>query len=190
MQSMIYNWESDNVDVIVVTDGGRVLGLGDLGANGMGIPIGKLSLYVAAGGIHPGRTLPVCLDVGTNNQELLNDRLYIGAKQKRLDGPAYYEFVDEFMTAVRYRYPNALIQFEDFTTQHAYPLLKKYKQSQLCFNDDIQGTGAVTLSALLNALRAKGQSFTDLRSQKIVSVGGGTAGLGVTINIRYLKHLT
>jgi malic enzyme len=184
MRQMLYNWTADQVDVIVVTDGGRILGLGDLGANGMGIPIGKLSLYVAAGGIHPGRTLPVLLDVGTNNEELLNDKLYIGAKQKRLQGNEYFEFIDEFISAVRFRWPNVLIQFEDLTTQYAYSVLKKYNENQLCFNDDIQGTGAVTLAALLNALRSKGQSFTDLRSQRIVMVGGGTAGLGVAFNIR------
>lgn len=150
----------------------------------MGIPIGKLSLYVAAGGIHPGRTLPILLDVGTNNENLLNDKLYIGVKQRRLSGKEYFEFIDEFIQAVRSRWPNVLIQFEDFTTQYAHQILSKYNNHQLCFNDDIQGTGAVTLSAILNALRAKNLSFTDLRNQKIVMVGGGTAGLGVAVNIR------
>lgn len=184
MLDMVYNWPSDYVDVIVVTDGGRILGLGDLGANGMAIPIGKLSLYIAAGGIHPGRVLPILLDVGTNNQTLLDDPLYIGAREKRLHGEEYFSFVDEFMKAIRYRWPNALVQFEDFSTENAAKILQKYRYTQLCFNDDVQGTGSVTLAALFNALRVKGQSFNDLRSQKIVQLGSGTAGIGVSSFIK------
>eukprot|EP01080_Neovahlkampfia_damariscottae_P009808 gene9808-2133_t len=184
MATMIYNWPSPDVDIIVITDGGRILGLGDLGANGMAIPIGKLSLYVAAGGINPGRTLPIFMDVGTDNKEFRENELYIGENRPRARGDEYFSFLDEMMEAIRQRYPDALIQFEDFTTQYAYDILQKYKSKHLCFNDDIQGTGAVTLAALLNALRAQGKTFTDLRDQKIVMVGGGTAGLGVAFNIR------
>ena len=179
MISMIYNWPSEEVDVIVVTDGGRILGLGDLGAHGMGIPIGKLSLYVAAAGLTPGRTLPIMLDVGTNNQELLANPLYIGVPRPRLDGDQYFAVVDEFMSAVRSRFPAALIQFEDFTSNKAFAVLEKYRTQGPCFNDDIQGTGAVVLAGLLNAMRVRGEAFENLRKQKVVVMGAGSAGLGV-----------
>jgi len=179
MASMVYNWPQKDVRVIVVTDGSRILGLGDLGANGMGIPIGKLSLYCAAGGIPPHRVLPVVLDVGTDNEELLNDEFYIGVPQKRLRGKEYYHLVDEFMNAVRYRWPNVLVQFEDFDSSVAQRLLDKYRDNHLCFNDDIQGTGATALAGLLGALRAKGADVNTLGDQRILIAGAGSAGIGI-----------
>jgi malate dehydrogenase (oxaloacetate-decarboxylating)(NADP+) len=171
----IDNWPQEDVDIIVVTDGSRILGLGDLGANGMGIPIGKLALYVACAGIDPSRTLPVMLDAGTNNKELLGDKLYLGEQHKKPAGDEYYELVYEFMIAARDRWPKALIQFEDFTNDHAFALLNKYRSRFLCFNDDLQGTGAVALAGLLAALRATGEKIQD---QRIVFLGAGTAAVG------------
>jgi len=162
-----------------ISVGERILGLGDLGANGMGIPIGKLSLYCAAGGIAPHRVLPVVLDVGTDNEELLNDKFYLGVAQKRLRGKEYYQLVDEFMEAVRYRWPNVLVQFEDFSSNVAQRLLNKYRDKHLCFNDDIQGTGSTALAGLLGALRAKGDEVTSLGDQRIVIAGAGSAGIGI-----------
>jgi len=179
MAAMVYNWPQKDVRVIVVTDGSRILGLGDLGANGMGIPIGKLSLYCAAGGIAPHRVMPVVLDVGTNNETLLNDKYYLGVQEPRLQGPEYYHLVDEFVSAVRHRWPNVLIQFEDFSSDKAQKLLNKYRDDVLCFNDDIQGTGATTLAGVLGALRAKGQSPTSLGNERILIAGAGSAGIGV-----------
>ncbi|GKY93795.1 hypothetical protein MPSEU_000346700 [Mayamaea pseudoterrestris] len=179
MAAMVYNWPHKRCDVIVVTDGSRILGLGDLGANGMGIPIGKLSLYCAAGGIAPHRVLPVVLDVGTDNEELRHNPLYIGVEEKRLRGDEYFYMIDEFMEAVRFRWPNVLVQFEDFASDVAQVLLDKYRENHLCFNDDIQGTGAITLAAILSALRAKGQDVTALGQQKIVIAGAGSAGIGI-----------
>ena len=176
---MLYNWPHKDVRVIVVTDGSRILGLGDLGANGMGIPIGKLSLYCAAGGIAPHRVLPVVLDVGTNNEKLLQDPFYLGIPQKRLRGKEYYHFLDEFMQAVRFRWPNVMVQFEDFSSDVAQKLLDKYRDQHLCFNDDIQGTGATSLAGLLCALRAKGEPVTALGDQRIVIAGAGSAGIGI-----------
>jgi malate dehydrogenase (oxaloacetate-decarboxylating)(NADP+) len=179
MASMVYNWPHKDVHVICVTDGSRILGLGDLGANGMGIPIGKLSLYCAAGGIAPHRVLPVVIDVGTNNEELLEDDFYLGVQKKRLNGSEYYQLVDEFMQAVRHRWPNVLVQFEDFSSDKAQILLNHYRHDHLCFNDDIQGTGATTLAGVLGALRAKGEDVNDLGKQRIVIAGAGSAGIGV-----------
>mmetsp|Transcript_101438 Transcript_101438/g.293411 ORF Transcript_101438/g.293411 Transcript_101438/m.293411 type:complete len:624 (+) Transcript_101438:193-2064(+) len=179
MASMVYNWPHKDVHVIVVTDGSRILGLGDLGANGMGIPIGKLSLYCAAGGIAPHRVLPVVLDVGTDNQELLDDPFYLGVQKRRLRGPEYFAMVDEFMQAVRYRWPNVLVQFEDFDSSVAQTILDKYRDKHLCFNDDIQGTGATALAGLLGALRAKGQDVESLGDEKILIAGAGSAGIGI-----------
>ena len=164
------------VKVIVVTDGERVLGLGDQGIGGMGISIGKLSLYTACGGISPAYTLPVCLDVGTNNEKLLNDPFYMGNRHRRISGDEYYEFVDKFIKAVKRRWPDAMVQFEDFAQPNAMPLLKRYRDQICCFNDDIQGTAAVTVGTLLAACRSKGVA---LSSQKVVFVGAGSAGCGI-----------
>eukprot|EP01112_Ceratiomyxa_fruticulosa_P023590 TRINITY_DN9090_c0_g1_i1.p1 TRINITY_DN9090_c0_g1~~TRINITY_DN9090_c0_g1_i1.p1 ORF type:complete len:641 (-),score=126.13 TRINITY_DN9090_c0_g1_i1:192-2054(-) len=179
MASMVYNWPEKKVDVIVVTDGSRILGLGDLGVHGMAIPIGKLALYVAGAGIHPKHVLPVTIDAGTNNPKLLKDPLYLGLQHNRITGAEYYTLIDEFIFAVRQRWPDALIQFEDFENANALPLLQKYRHSQLCFNDDIQGTGAVALSGLLCALRARDGSIDNFAKERIVCVGAGSAGLGV-----------
>jgi malate dehydrogenase (oxaloacetate-decarboxylating)(NADP+) len=179
MAAMVYNWPENDVRVIVVTDGSRILGLGDLGANGMGIPVGKLSLYCAAGGIAPHRVLPVVLDVGTDNKGLLNDEFYLGVQKPRLRGKEYFHFVDEFMNAVRYRWPGVLVQFEDFDSSVAQRLLDKYRHTHLCFNDDIQGTGATSLAGLMGALRAKGEDVNSLGSQRILIAGAGSAGIGI-----------
>ena len=173
---VVDNWPQDEVDIIVVTDGSRILGRGDLGTNGMGIPIGKLALYVACSGIYPSRTLPVTLDVGTDNEKLLVDELYLGEQHLRLKGDEYYELIYEFIIACHDRWPNALIQFEDFTNDHAIPLLKKYRSKFLCFNDDIQGTGAVALAGLLSALRITEEEIQD---QRILLLGAGSAAIGI-----------
>jgi malate dehydrogenase (oxaloacetate-decarboxylating) len=164
------------VKVIVVTDGERVLGLGDQGIGGMGISIGKLSLYTACGGVSPAYTLPVCLDVGTNNEKLLNDPYYMGNRHRRISGDEYYAFVDQFIQAVKRRWPEAMVQFEDFAQPNAMPLLNRYRDEICCFNDDIQGTAAVTVGTLLAACRSKGVA---LSSQKVVFVGAGSAGCGI-----------
>lgn len=158
---MINNWPHDDVDMIVVTDGERILGLGDLGAGGMGIPIGKLSLYTACAGLNPARSLPVLLDVGTNNQGLLHDPLYLGLQQPRVDGEEYYAFVQEFIEAAKARWPQVIIQFEDFANRHAFALLDQWKDKTACFNDDIQGTAAVAVAGFYAAARAKGSSLSE-----------------------------
>jgi len=170
------NWPKDEIDIIVISDGSRILGLGDLGANGMGIPIGKLVLYVAGAGLHPIRTLPILLDVGTDNEELLNDPLYLGLTHRRVHGDEFYEIVDEFVQAATTRWPNVLIQWEDFTNDKAFPLLNRYRDEVLCFNDDIQGTGAVALSGLLAAMRIRQEHLSD---QRIVFCGAGSAAVGI-----------
>jgi len=159
-----------------VTDGHRILGLGDLGANGMGIPIGKLALYVACAGIHPHQCLPVVLDVGTDNQEILDDPLYIGYPHHRLKGDAYVSLVHEFVMAVQKKFPDALIQFEDFQTPDAYAFLNAYKERFLCFNDDIQGTASVVLAGLYASSRITGRAYKDMN---IMFLGAGSAGTGI-----------
>ncbi|WP_213994862.1 NAD-dependent malic enzyme [Arsukibacterium sp.] len=176
LDDVLRNATKAKVKVIVVTDGERVLGLGDQGIGGMGISIGKLSLYTACGGISPAYTLPVMLDVGTNNEKLLNDPMYMGLRQKRIGQDDYNEFIELFIKAVKRRWPEAIIQFEDFAQPNAMPLLQRYRDQICCFNDDIQGTAAVTVGTLLAACLSKG---VKLSSQKVVFVGAGSAGCGI-----------
>jgi len=174
--SILKNWSPKQPDIIVVSDGSRILGLGDLGANGMGIPIGKLNLYVAAAGFHPSKTLPILIDVGTNNEKLLEDELYLGLKRKRVRGPEFFEFVSEFMHAVKITWPKCLVQFEDFSNDVCFDLLDQYRNEQLCFNDDIQGTGAVIVAGFLNAAK-----ITEKKAyqHKLLFMGAGSAATGV-----------
>ncbi|GLT92871.1 hypothetical protein SLE2022_106830 [Rubroshorea leprosula] len=179
MMSMVYNWPADQVDMIVVTDGSRILGLGDLGVQGIGITIGKLDLYVAAAGINPQRVLPVMIDVGTNNEKLLKDPLYLGLQQRRLEGDEYLSVIDEFMEAVFTRWPHVIVQFEDFQSKWAFKLLQRYRNTYRMFNDDVQGTAGVAIAGLLGAVRAQGRPMIDFPKQKIVVAGAGSAGIGV-----------
>jgi malate dehydrogenase (oxaloacetate-decarboxylating) len=169
------------VDVVVVTDGERILGLGDQGAGGLGIPIGKLSLYTAVGGIHPARTLPIVLDVGTNNAERLADPEYLGWRHERITGQEYDDFIEGFVSAVEHELPGVLLQWEDFSKAHARRILDRYRDRLLSFNDDIQGTAAVTTGALSCAVRASGSR---LRDQRVVVMGAGSAAIGVADMLR------
>lgn len=180
IDDMLQNATKQNIKVIVVTDGERILGLGDQGIGGMGIPIGKLALYTACGGISPAYTLPVVLDAGTNNPQLLNDPLYMGWRHPRITGDEYDAFVDEFIQAVKRRWPNVLLQFEDFAQNNAMPLLTRYRDEICCFNDDIQGTAAVALASLIAASRAAG---SQLRDQTVAFLGAGSAGCGIAEQI-------
>src|SRR6476620_11127245 len=179
--ALLRNRPNKDIDVIVVTDGERILGIGDQGAGGLGIPIGKLSLYSLIGGIRPERTLPIVLDVGTNNEERLKDPEYLGWRHERVTGQAYFDFVDQFVRAVQQELPNVCLQWEDFATPHARPILERYRDELLTFNDDIQGTAAVVLGAILGGVKVAGKSLKD---QQIVFLGAGSAGIGVADFLR------
>ncbi|MCG6872909.1 MAG: NAD-dependent malic enzyme [Gammaproteobacteria bacterium] len=176
MRHILDNWPHQDIRVVVVTDGERILGLGDLGANGMGIPVGKAALYTACGGIDPRHCLPVMFDTGTNNAELLDDPLYLGARHPRIRGDDYLALMDEFVDAVRDAWPAAIIQFEDFVTPNAYALLHRYQERVTCFNDDIQGTAATALAGILAASRI---AELDLRELRVMFLGAGAAATGI-----------
>ncbi len=186
IDSIFQNLELPEVHLIVVTDGERILGLGDLGSDGMGIPVGKINLYVAAGGLNPATCLPISLDVGTNNERLLKDPGYLGLKKPRLTGKEYDEFIEKFVLGVIRNFPNALLQWEDFAKHKAFTLMERYRKRILSFNDDIQGTGATALSALYSAMKIKKSKFKD---ERFVIVGMGQAGAGICLNIyNALQH--
>src|ERR1700733_9403440 len=179
--ALLRNRPNPNVDVIVVTDGERILGIGDQGAGGLGIPIGKLSLYTLIGGIRPERTLPIVLGVGTNNAERLDDPEFLGWRHERISGHQYFDFIDQFVQAVERELPSTCLQWEDFATPHARPILERYRDRLLTFNDDIQGTAAVALGAILSAVKVVRSSLKD---QQIVMLGAGSAGVGVADYLR------
>src|ERR1700760_404868 len=181
LDEVLQNRPQHDVDVIVVTDGQRILGLGDQGIGGMGIPIGKLSLYTLIGGIDPARTLPIVLDVGTDNVELLEDPQYLGWRHRRISDEDYYAFIDEFVAAVHEELPDVLLQWEDFATAHALPILERYRDKLLTFNDDIQGTAAVAVGALHGAAKVAGRPVSQ---QQVVMLGAGSAGMGVLEMVR------
>lgn len=176
VRELVNNVPNEEVDVIVVTDGQRILGLGDQGLNGMGIPVGKLSLYTACAGIDPAKTLPVVIDVGTNNQDYLKDPLYLGLRHERVTGERYAALIEEFVQEVLRRWPKVLIQFEDFGNHNAFELLHRYQEKILCFNDDIQGTASVTLTGVYSALRIKKEKLAD---QRFLFLGAGEAATGI-----------
>jgi malate dehydrogenase (oxaloacetate-decarboxylating)(NADP+) len=176
ISEILANWPEKDVRFIVVTDGSRILGLGDLGANGMGIPIGKLACYTAAAGVPPEKTLPITLDVGTDRDDLREAPMYIGLRRKRPEADEYYAFIEEFITAVEERFPGCCVQFEDFNIHHAEPLLEKYRNRLCCFNDDIQGTAGVAVGGLYSACRAKGET---IGQQRVLFLGAGSAGCGI-----------
>ncbi|MDN3506413.1 MAG: NAD-dependent malic enzyme [Simkaniaceae bacterium] len=176
LEQMVANFPRKEIDVIVVTDGERILGLGDLGVGGMAIPVGKLALYSLFGGIDPARVLPIVLDLGTNNAKMLEDPLYIGWRNQRIDGEDYDQFIEDFVQAIKKHYPNVLLQWEDFARPHALPLLNRYRNTVCSFNDDIQGTAAVALASVYSAVKL---SKAKLKDQKFVLLGAGSAGLGI-----------
>ncbi|PQE13811.1 hypothetical protein CJF30_00006609 [Rutstroemia sp. NJR-2017a BBW] len=178
LADVLRNWRQPDVEMTVVTDGSRILGLGDLGVNGMGIPVGKLALYTGCAGIHPSKTLPLTIDLGTNNEAFLKDPLYMGSRMKRISTEEEAEFMEELMVALNKTWPGVVVQFEDF--KNPFPSLAKYQNRYPCFNDDIQGTGAVILAGIINALRRTGVSIKDHRA---VFMGAGSAGVGVAQQI-------
>jgi malate dehydrogenase (oxaloacetate-decarboxylating) len=178
---LLRNRPNPNVDVIVVTDGERILGIGDQGVGGLGIPIGKLSLYTLIGGIRPERTLPIVLDVGTNNAERIDDPEYLGWRHERITGDEYFAFIEQFVAAVKEELPETCLQWEDFANTHARPILERYRDQLLTFNDDIQGTAAVALGTILAAIKVTGKSLKD---QQVVMLGAGSAATGVADGLR------
>lgn len=181
IENLLRNRPNKDVSVIVVTDGERILGIGDQGVGGLGIPIGKLSLYTLIGGVPPAQTLPVILDVGTNNEQRLADPEYLGWRHERITGDEYYDFVDRFVQAVKKELPDTLLQWEDFSKAHARPILDRYRDQLITFNDDIQGTAAVTAGAIFSGIRVSGRR---LRDHQVVMLGAGSAGIGVADALR------
>lgn len=176
IDEILNNCSLPDVKAIVVTDGGRILGLGDLGAGGMGISIGKIALYTACGGLNPAYGLPIVLDVGTNNEDLLQDPFYLGWKHERLEGDEYFSFIDQFVQAIKRKFPRVLLQWEDFAKHNAHVILDRYRESLCTFNDDIQGTAAVTLAGIIAGAKSKGEALAD---QRYVIVGAGSSGRGI-----------
>ncbi|EMT65153.1 NADP-dependent malic enzyme [Fusarium odoratissimum] len=185
IRAMLRNWPCQDPEICVVTDGSRILGLGDLGINGVGISIGKLALYTGAAGIHPSKTLPIVLDCGTNNEENLKDPFYLGLRQKRPSYPEQQAFMDEFMEAAREVFPSMVVQFEDFDSEKAFGYLDRYRDQYRCFNDDIQGTGAVVLGGYIGAVE---QSGVPIEEQRLVFMGAGSAGVGVAKQLKYFAR--